>query len=408
MTIKGAESVLKRELRLGSYAKLRERKPTFDEVWLRDKYAHWLAPMPQEHGGPDRVPEAVRFCANFDGAATLLVSEVNKIIEQEKWHELALILREVEMWSAVMINSGAERPWWVLQAVRTSQTDVAESVDVSREAAVPIDVDAAARPKKKRKQLPKPSAQKPTKPAVQAPKPAQQQRPVSKKKRPVPEPVRSWPTDASIYNEHDPEGQKKYVGSRRDAVRLISDGGSWRSYAILETSVEGDGAGQDSVQLLSCEDGKIAMRRVGGVRGFCIAECSLRLVKDYFVSGEGEVFEGVIDDLSFFFVARKVLPGLAFECDGVPYTTQVDDLELFYYPTDSNRFSEGPSGSLLLRKETALAKSAREAKEAAAKREMKNKLAEEEAVRQAARERRAAIKAGTIKIKKRKRKADKW
>ena len=135
MTISGSASSLKRELRLGVYAKLREQKYALKEDWLRDQYVQWLAPTRQD--GRDAMPLAIKFCDN-DGAASLLVSEVNKIIEQKHWHELALILRELKKWSMVTHKPGAERPWWVLQASSTShQEGVAEVIDASREAAPP-------------------------------------------------------------------------------------------------------------------------------------------------------------------------------------------------------------------------------------------------------------------------------
>ena len=126
---------VKREHEHGVHAGLRFHPEPFDESWLRNAYEVWLRPREQavDNDGPrgtrglgsgsrQLMPLAIASC-KVDGSATILVKAINELIGAADWHELALVLRQVELWHSSVHRADAERPWWELMAAESSTQD---------------------------------------------------------------------------------------------------------------------------------------------------------------------------------------------------------------------------------------------------------------------------------------------
>lgn len=127
-----AGSRIKREHELGAYAELRSTNSTSVEG-LRAAALKWLTPRDGEVAEGRSLPARAILTARAPGAATLLVSAVNDAIRAGDWHELALILRQVELWHDTLHRADAELPWWELAPRSHADVVVREEVDFTKD-----------------------------------------------------------------------------------------------------------------------------------------------------------------------------------------------------------------------------------------------------------------------------------
>ena len=164
---------VKREYELGVFAQLRQREEPVDESWLRDAATLWLRPRRHADEALTRearnlqnsdgclvsayeLPPLALACCNFAGAAAILVEAVNRMIDTENWHELALTFRQLEVWRRSMHRQEAELPWWELAAAAAAaaagkEVQVSERYDLAARsepggADAPFDVSLATSP----------------------------------------------------------------------------------------------------------------------------------------------------------------------------------------------------------------------------------------------------------------------
>ena len=127
--VQQATKRVKRETELGRYASLQSRAGEITEAWLRAMATRWLQKRAIDKPGEDASREArglgdgqrslpplgLTVCT-VDGSRPLLVNAVNKAISESSWHELGVLLQQMELWQSVLHQPGAERPWWELEA----------------------------------------------------------------------------------------------------------------------------------------------------------------------------------------------------------------------------------------------------------------------------------------------------
>ena len=128
------EAGFKREHELGVYAELRSSMQSTSVEELSAGALKWLSPRDGEVAGGRSLPPRALQTARATGAAAVIVLAVNEAIRDGDWHELALILKQVELCHDSLHRAKAELPWWELASrTRSAQAEVHEHLDLTRD-----------------------------------------------------------------------------------------------------------------------------------------------------------------------------------------------------------------------------------------------------------------------------------
>ena len=124
----------KREHELGVYAELRNSMQSTSVEELRAAALNWLSPRDGEVAGGRSLPPRALQTARATGAGAVIVLAVNEAIRDGDWHELALILKQVELCHNSLHRAKTELPWWELASrTRSAPAEVHEYLDLTRD-----------------------------------------------------------------------------------------------------------------------------------------------------------------------------------------------------------------------------------------------------------------------------------